>query len=441
MRSAGNGAVAQLKSARSASQVLSIVGVVGILASSIKFHSGSIVEDASVIQQLLIFAAVMYWGHITIKINKMTPAEEENDKKRLQEALANPGNTGLTEEWYTNMSTKIQQSQAASGITLMSTCCAAVLFGVYSQTSAFEALRIVLSAVWTRVQSCCSHIILFAGIFVLHFVSFWGACACYMALDFIRPSWVMPFKAQEDAPPAPLKDVLVCCLVALGNQVVLAICLVAIWFAFPVVASDAFDKELPSLATMLIHLGVHVWVAEILFWTSHRILHTPWMFKNVHHVHHQWKTPIAPCAIYAHPLEFIMGNVVVMAAGPLLMGSHITVWWLWATLATINTVGGHSGWHIPGLGAHEAHNFHHIQGWDNMGVLNVMDTFFGTNERFLAAWNSDVEVNYSGPQYPVEKILAREAARQREQTEEKFIKCEIVHQQDPSSLKVELSPP
>ena len=59
MRSAGNGAVAQLKSARSASQVLSIVGVVGILASSIKFHSGSIVEDASVVQQLLILAAVV----------------------------------------------------------------------------------------------------------------------------------------------------------------------------------------------------------------------------------------------------------------------------------------------------------------------------------------------------------------------------------------------
>ena len=100
---------------------------------------------------------------------------------------------------YTNMSQKIQQSQSASGITLMSTCCAAVLFGVYSQTSAFEAMRIVLSTVWTRVHSCCSHIILFAGdlicihkcpvkkckrnttlshantgIFVLHFVSFWG---------------------------------------------------------------------------------------------------------------------------------------------------------------------------------------------------------------------------------------------------------------------------
>ena len=59
MRSAGKGAVAQLKSARSASQVLSIVGVVGILASSIKFQKGSIVEDVSVIQQLLILAAVV----------------------------------------------------------------------------------------------------------------------------------------------------------------------------------------------------------------------------------------------------------------------------------------------------------------------------------------------------------------------------------------------
>jgi len=35
-----------------------------------------------------------------------------------------------------------------------------------------------------------------------------------------------------------------------------------------------------------------------------------------------------------------------------------------------------------------------------------MDELFGTNEHFNQAWQSTVDQNYVGPDYPVDKILA-----------------------------------
>jgi hypothetical protein len=91
--------------------------------------------------------------------------------------------------------------------------------------------------------------------------------------------------------------------------------------------------------------------------------------------------------------------------GPLVLGSHASVWILWTFLSTLDTVHGHSGWHLPLLGSSEGHDYHHWQGNDNMGVLGVLDSYYGTNTNYNASWRKTVDVNYSTPDYPVDKIL------------------------------------
>jgi sterol desaturase/sphingolipid hydroxylase (fatty acid hydroxylase superfamily) len=50
---------------------------------------------------------------------------------------------------------------------------------------------------------------------------------------------------------------------------------------------------------------VYFWVDLYSYWT-HRALHTPWMYRNVHKVHHRFVHPTPYSAFALHPLEFIM---------------------------------------------------------------------------------------------------------------------------------------
>ena len=65
-------------------------------------------------------------------------------------------------------------------------------------------------------------------------------------------------------------------------------------------------------------------------------------------------------AIYSHPLEFLVGNVPVVALGPLLLGSHLSIFYLWAFAAVFQTCINHCGWQLPLLtSGNQTHDYHH----------------------------------------------------------------------------------
>jgi hypothetical protein len=48
----------------------------------------------------------------------------------------------------------------------------------------------------------------------------------------------------------------------------------------------------------------------------------------------QWTSPIGITSIYAHPVEHVLSNVLPIGIGPLLLGSHIVVFWYVRTQMT-----------------------------------------------------------------------------------------------------------
>jgi Delta7-sterol 5-desaturase len=53
---------------------------------------------------------------------------------------------------------------------------------------------------------------------------------------------------------------------------------------------------------------------DVYFYWTHRLLHTPWLLRRVHHVHHRSRNP-SPWAAYAfHPVEAIINGLVVPLA-------------------------------------------------------------------------------------------------------------------------------
>jgi sterol desaturase/sphingolipid hydroxylase (fatty acid hydroxylase superfamily) len=112
---------------------------------------------------------------------------------------------------------------------------------------------------------------------------------------------------------------------------------------------------------------------EVGFYYSHRLLHHPRLFGPLHRWHHEFRAPVAAGALYCHPVEHVLCNLLPVLVGPILCGMP----WLWATawfaIATVNTVVVHSGY-----GPLTRHDAHHARVTGNYGVMGVLDWWHGT---------------------------------------------------------------
>ena len=73
--------------------------------------------------------------------------------------------------------------------------------------------------------------------------------------------------------------------------------------------------------------------------------------------------------------------------GPLVMGSHIVLWWAWILVALFSTCTSHSGYHLPFMPSPEYHDFHHLAFSCNYGAMRILDWLHGTD----AAYRQSVE--------------------------------------------------
>ncbi|PRD22698.1 UNVERIFIED_CONTAM: Fatty acid hydroxylase domain-containing protein 2 [Trichonephila clavipes] len=119
-----------------------------------------------------------------------------------------------------------------------------------------------------------------------------------------------------------------------------------------------------------------------MFWSSVRLLHHPRLYKYIHKQHHEWTAPIAITAVYCHPIEHCLCNLLPASIGPFLLRSHTFTVWLWYTIALMTTVNAHSGFHFPFFFSPEAHDYHHLKFHQNFGALGILDFLHGTNSQF-----------------------------------------------------------
>ena len=117
---------------------------------------------------------------------------------------------------------------------------------------------------------------------------------------------------------------------------------------------------------------------EIFFYYSHRILHRfRFLYDNVHRVHHQLDKPIGLGALYAHPIEFIVCNLLPMSIGPMVLQTPLLVTLkLWLCFATSFVVVTHSG-HVQ-----NKHLEHHLtlkSAYGSLGFLDWLFSVFNSN--------------------------------------------------------------
>lgn len=205
----------------------------------------------------------------------------------------------------------------------------------------------------------------------------------YALMDFTqRPKFLMKYKVQlgKNEPLKVKKFLKVMGVVALNELLTLAFLIVN--FDHWKVQAPENIRPLPDVYTTFGHIFVAMVAHDICFYHFHRFLHHRKLYKHIHKVHHEWQSPVAATATYAHPLEHILTGIVSPSVGPMLTGCPLTVNWIWLAWLIIQVMNDHSGYHFPLVFSPEFHDYHHLKFHTSYGWLTFWDWFYGTDIEF-----------------------------------------------------------
>ena len=211
--------------------------------------------------------------------------------------------------------------------------------------------------------------------FVEHMLIFWTLCAvcCGIDLHYSFQDRLNDIKLQQNQHI----DVDVykrTALASLRNQLVVTLPLSIVMMPL-LYWRGCVDAECSGNPfVLLFQFSLIVTWEEFWFYTVHRILHSPALYRRFHAQHHTFKSPIAVSAIYAHPFEHLFANLLPVITGPLVFGLCLSILRFWVVFSTINAILAHCGYNF----SNGYHDIHHITNKHNFGVLGWMDYAFDT---------------------------------------------------------------
>jgi methylsterol monooxygenase len=120
------------------------------------------------------------------------------------------------------------------------------------------------------------------------------------------------------------------------------------------------DPELPSFPEVMRDLLLGMYIQEFIFYYTHRLFHTKWLYKY-HKKHHEFKTPTIFAAFYASHVDHIFSAYVPTITSVYILQMHLGTTLLWFATGYITVTMGHMGYHLPFYHAGAYHDYHHLK--------------------------------------------------------------------------------
>jgi plant 4alpha-monomethylsterol monooxygenase len=237
---------------------------------------------------------------------------------------------------------------------------------------------------------------LVVGSTVLSAMAFLCFALPWTLLAFIDPARLRRFKIQQK--PFQVRRYFWPNIARISiNSSIMLLLMVLAWPIFRHI-NTIHTGELPAWYWIILQMGVFIVLDDFLYYWMHRTMHHPLLLRHVHVVHHRIKNTCALDGNYFHWLEFVATGLLTML-GPLLLGAHLYVFWLWIIIRQFEAADGHCGYDfpynpvklIPFYHGAVYHDFHHARFKGNYaGFLPYLDKWMGNTYvpeylRYLAA--------------------------------------------------------
>ena len=156
----------------------------------------------------------------------------------------------------------------------------------------------------------------------------------------------------------------------------------------------------PSIFTIIYQLILFILAEDAIFFWTHFLFHTPWLYKTIHKKHHIYKQPTGVVSVLSDPIESLQNQVSVWLLPALLKEKHLFTLCLWIAIRVYQTVNAHSGYNFPYISTQYwvpwimpgalAHDFHHQHGkWNYGSFFNLWDRLMGTDRLSTTSKETD----------------------------------------------------
>lgn len=214
-------------------------------------------------------------------------------------------------------------------------------------------------------------------VFIVHEISFILVQSYFFIIYYLNLPFFEKYKTTSNPWPwqenyGEFKDLFYKTIksLAVNHLIILPIALLPNYY-FDFCEFNLNKSELPGFFEVIFQVLGCVIVDDLVFYLSHRLLHTKYFYQLIHKQHHEYKHTISLSSEYANPIEYLIGNLLPSSVFPFILNynMHFTTYITWLVTITFESSDGHSGYDfswsphriIPlNIGA-EYHYFHHLQ--------------------------------------------------------------------------------